>query len=475
MKAGTAGRIAVAIALLAGATAGCTRQVSGPELVLRLASPDLPDDPTGPAIQHFANEVAARSRGAIRIDPVWDVTTDLARSWDQTVARGVAGGTWDMGLVPGRAWDEVGVDSLRALNTPFLVTSEAALEAVLESDVRDDLLAGLPAAGVVGLDLFPDGLRHPFGFDEPLLGAEDYSAETIRTPRSDTVTRLFAAFGATTTDARADSSNQRGVESDFAGARAQVATGNVTFFPKTNVLALDADVRPRLRDDQWRLLQDAASATRTWLYDEQPSEQESAAAYCAQGGSIVAASPAQLDGLEQAAEPATAWLRRDPGTRRLVTEIHAVVDGVDGEPPVATCPQDAVEPPGDPEAASINGIYVSRVTRHQLIAAGETNPTQLTENTGTFTWVLEDGRWSYRQVSHHFVSTPTRASGRYTYIAGLFTLHWTEGPEEYSSAQLAIDADGSIHFTGVHDGHPENQALAEGVFQVWTRTGDLPS
>src|SRR3954453_14079038 len=115
-----------AVLLVAATTttlSSCEQRITGPSLVLRLASPDRANDPTGVQVQHFADEVKLRSGGTIRIDPVWNVTPDGVTGWDQLVARGVASGTWDMGLVPGRAWDVLGDTGLRALTTPFLVTS----------------------------------------------------------------------------------------------------------------------------------------------------------------------------------------------------------------------------------------------------------------------------------------------------------------------------------------------------------------
>ena len=109
MRSGTVGRLfgVLVVAVVAAGATGCGRQVAGPSLVLRLATPDRQTDATGPQVVHFAEEVARRSGGTIRIDPVWDVTPDGAHNWDQTVARGVADGTWDMGLVPagpGTSW-----------------------------------------------------------------------------------------------------------------------------------------------------------------------------------------------------------------------------------------------------------------------------------------------------------------------------------------------------------------------------------
>ena len=54
--------------------------------------------------------------------------------WDQRVARKVAGGDFEMGLIPTRAWDTEGVTTLRALNAPFLITSEALRDEVIASD-----------------------------------------------------------------------------------------------------------------------------------------------------------------------------------------------------------------------------------------------------------------------------------------------------------------------------------------------------
>jgi TRAP-type C4-dicarboxylate transport system substrate-binding protein len=472
MKVGSAGRVIGALLVLvavAGLT-GCDRQVSGPSLVLRLATPDRETDPTGLQVSHFADEVRQLSGGAIRIEPVWDVTPNGAHDWDQTVARGVADGDWDMGLVPGRAWDVLGVTSLRALNTPFLVTSEAALEEVLDSDLRDRLLAGLPDAGVVGLDLFPDELRHPFGQD-PLLGAEDYAGQSIRAATSETVTQLFAALGATTTDNDPDGS-QRGVESEYSLTPAPVATGNVTFFPKTEALVVRSAVRDRLRADQWQLLQDAAGATREWLFAQVPTDQQRAADYCAGGGEIVEATAAQLASLTAATAPVVHALREDTGTRDLIDSIKELTKGVTGPPAPTSCPGAASSSGIDPELATLNGTYLTRVTAKQLHDAGVDDPVQVAENTGRFVWVLDDGTWTYFQQSGHFIDKTTD-SGSYTYRGGLFTVAWLPAPNEWTSAQLDIGPDGTIHFEHVLDGRPENQRVSEGFFQPWHRLGGV--
>jgi TRAP-type C4-dicarboxylate transport system substrate-binding protein len=461
----------VLIAATAGLLCSCEQRITAPSLVLRLASPDKATDATGVQIQHFAQEVHQRSGGTLRIDPVWDVTPAGTHGWDQIVARGVARGTWDMGLVPGRAWDELGVTRLRALNAPFLINGPAALEAVLDSNLRDDLLSDLPAAGVVGLDLYPDAMRHPFGDDEPLLGPEDYQGQVIRTTTSDTVRRMFVALGATPTDAD-PAATQRGAESQYSLTQTRIATGNVTFFPKTDALVMQTSVRERLRDDQWSVLRDAAAETRTWLFAQEPSDLESAATFCSHGGSIVAATPNQVAGLEDATAVVTDWLRRDPDTRHLIDEIRSLVAGVPAPTPVTRCPGPATATGDDAELHSLDGRYTSRVTDGDLRAAGVRDAVKRRENSGRITWILSGGSWTQHQVANHFVANPDN-SGTYTYRNGLFTLHWESGPAEWTTARLRVARDGTIRFHDIRDGHAYNQALSEGTFrQPWFRIGN---
>src|SRR6478609_2741302 len=474
MRSWTVGRVAGAllVAAVAAGLTGCARQIAGPSLVLRLATPDRQTDATGLQVSHFVEEVARRSGGSIRIDPVWDVTPDGAHDWDQTVARGVGDGTWEMGLVPGRAWDVLGVDSLRALNAPFVITSEAALQAVLDSDVRGDLLAGLPEAGVTGLDLFPDQLRHPFGFDRALLGADDYSGQSIRAPTSDTVREVFAALGAATTDADPDSGTQRGDESSYSLAQGHIATSNVTFYPKTDTLVIRTAVRHRLRDDQWTLLHEAAAATRDWLFARDASDRSLAAAFCTNGGAIVTATAAQLSGLKHAVAPLVAKLRQNSSTGQLIDAIGDLVAGIPEEPSLSSCPH-RVPSADDAELDALNGTYVTTVTEKQLRDAGDLNAEEVRENSGHFTWVLDSGRWTGHQAASHYVARPDD-SGRYTYHDGIFTFYWDAAPGDWTRARLEVDRGGTIRFRDVVDGDPSKQNLSIGFFREWMRVGGLP-
>ena len=112
--------------------------------------------------------------------------------------------------MPGRAFDVLGVDSLRALNTPFLITSQAALQAVLDSDLRDDLLAGLPEAGLVGSRPVPRRAAPPVRLRPSPARCRRLRRRTPSGPaRRTRSARLFAALGATTTTTTSDSPTRR--------------------------------------------------------------------------------------------------------------------------------------------------------------------------------------------------------------------------------------------------------------------------
>ena len=449
---------------------GCGLDVAGPSLVLRLVTPDRATEPTGPMVQHFVDEVDQLSDGTIRIEPVWDFTPDDAVDWDVTVAGAVMDGTYELGLVPGRTWDLLEVETLRALNAPFLISSTDHLHTVLQDDeLREQLLAGLPDAGVVGVDLFPDGLRHPFGYDRPLLDVKDYAGSVIRSPDSATVSALLEVLGATPSE-EPPGPGQRGAESEYSRTPAGIATGNVVFFPKTDALVVGQAVRERLRADQWSLLRTAASTTREWLVAQQESDFEAAVRFCEKGGRVRAASARQVRALEEAAGPVTAMLRDDPVTARLIDDIDDLADALPQPEPVLGCPGDSLV---DHETAALDGRYRTRVTAQAFREVGINDFTNIRENTGRFLWTLDSGRWTYRQRANHFVRNPT-GSGSFTWHDGLFTLYWDD--VGYVTARLRIAKDGSITFFDVKDSDPALDALSQGFFggRPWWRVGDLP-
>jgi TRAP-type C4-dicarboxylate transport system substrate-binding protein len=463
----------VALALPIAVTS-CAQPLDGPSLVLTLATSETQQEADAPEIDMFAHEVDVRSAGKIRIDVAWDLTNPHPGGSDQDLARMVADGSYDLGVVPTRAWDVLGVTSLRAINTPFLITSDAAVRAVLAADVRADLLAGLPAAGVTGIDLWPGQLRRLFGIGEPILRPADLAGQQIRSPRSQTVGNLLESMGATAVEtADVDQDTQRGLESSFAAATYNVvATGNVVLFPRVETLVADDELRARLEPGQWQVLVDAAAAVRS----EQPTpfldDEGGARAFCEQGGEIVATSTDDVAAFEEAGRAVRDELAQDTETARLIDAIEAVVSTVTRPDPITTCPEAGAATEAADGADALDGVYQSTVTRQDLQAAGVTDLEQFSNNIGVFTWTFDDGRWSYHLESPQDL-VDTDEAGQFTYEDGLFTLYWSSG--EVITARAKLARTGTLRFTDLHDNFEHYQNATEAVFgQPWRRVGDPP-
>jgi hypothetical protein len=316
-------------------------------------------------------------------------------------------------------------------------------------------------------------MRRLFGIGEPLVRPADLVGQKIRSPTSRTVTELLEALGATVVQSTRGTDGQRGLESTFetAGPGA-IATGNVVPFPKVETLVATEGLRSRIQPGQWQVLLDAASATRREQLDSFPTDVEEARDYCRAGSDIVAASPSDLAAFEEVGGEVRSELEQDPATADLIDAVAAVVATVPRAEPITGCPPEGSAAPGEDETAALDGIYVARVHRSDMVAAGVTSPDIIRDNTGRFTWTLEGGSWHYTQRATHYLADPEE-SGSYTYEDGLFTLYW--GSDEVITARLEIARDGSIRFHDLHDNLPEWQKPTEGFFgQPWRRVGDLP-
>ncbi len=76
------------------------------------------------------------------------------------------------------------------------MTDDEAMDAVVSSAIRDDLMSGLPSQGYEGLALWPEGLRHPYSFGQPILTLSDFDDLSILAPVSKASFDLLQALGA---------------------------------------------------------------------------------------------------------------------------------------------------------------------------------------------------------------------------------------------------------------------------------------
>jgi TRAP-type C4-dicarboxylate transport system substrate-binding protein len=376
-------------------------------VTLRIGTDDSQGRPGADQIERFAKEVDQRSDGRLTIEPVWQAAGQNVDDWDQAVARMVIDGDVDMGLIPARAWDTEGVTTLRALEAPFLVTSDDLVAQIVACDLANDMLAGLETVGVTGLALFPEGLRHLFAFGDPPASLTDLGGKVVRAPRSDTTYATFEALGGRPDDLGGDEAaldqgiddgSVIGAESSFALATTlpaqTTAVGDVTLFPKVNSLVINTAVHDDLTADQQRILRDAARATADWAIEQTPSDVDLAAQYCANGGRIVTAG-ADADELRSAVQPVYDELEQDEATAAMIDQIDALASDADAAtvPPcdgsragAETSTEVAAGQDGFPD-----GVYRMEMPVEVLLDAG-VNEFDAYNHAGIWTVTFEDGR-----------------------------------------------------------------------------------
>jgi TRAP-type C4-dicarboxylate transport system substrate-binding protein len=457
---------------------------SGRPITLRIGTDDFPGRFPALAIEEFARQAEGRSDGQIRVTPVWRAAGENVDDWDQAVADLVMDGELEMGLIPARAWDALGVMSLRALNAPFLLTSDEQVGAVVtDDDLAGDMMAGLDGVGIQGLALVPEELRHPFGFAKPLLGPEDYVGATIRASRSDTVYALLAALGANPDDLEGGfwtRDDVAGIESGFTltpDSLPSTAAGNVTLFPKVESLVVNREVFAGLTDDQQATLRAAAEATRDWAVAAGSDDAGDAQTYCQLGGRVVWASDAQVEALERAAAPVYDQLEADPGTRSTIAAIRRATRRMPAPTPPAPCdpPTQPVVNVPPPEGVTYEGgVLRAELDSEDLVDQG-VPPGFAASWDGVVTITIKDGRWSLEFAGKEGLDCegPYEVyEGRVRFIAA-GTCGSTADGEVALDAAWTVDADGRQVLSDFRRGpgipYPEMEVILGG--QQWERIG----
>ena len=112
-----------------------------------------------------------------------------------------------------------------------------------------------------------------------------------------------------------------------------------------------------------------------------------------------------------------------------------------------------------PELSTLNGVFTVTITPEEYRANGLTDEGLIVENSGAWTFTLEDGNWSYVQVGEG-VRRPS-GSGTYAIIDGRVEWKWDGATISFDYDRLA---DGSLVFTNIVDDDPALQALDEVFF-----------
>lgn len=311
--------------------------------VLRVAHIDAGpiDVPTG----WFANAVAERSGGALRIELGFSCC-GRAADVEQALLAQVASGEADLGWVGVRAFAQAGTTAFEPLITPMLIRSYAAEQAVLESEVAKGLLAQLQPLGLDGLGLVPGSLRYPMSTGASLTTPADWNGLPFYTFESQVGAAAVATLGADPQRAGFDERDE-GLENGtivgldagvgFHAERLDVLTHVVADLPfTTRMSALIAAPTLELDEDERRWITEAVADTVARTTELGDIDRDAAADACVHGDpGYVLAGPDAVAEFETALAPAVAAVAGDGRNAATLEALHELVADIPAEPPVA--------------------------------------------------------------------------------------------------------------------------------------------
>ncbi|MEO6571308.1 MAG: hypothetical protein ABIO83_07140 [Ilumatobacteraceae bacterium] len=345
----------VSLLVLVGcATDGSTTDRAGnrPDPVtLTLATNERADDTGGQIVQRFVEQVDALSDGQIIIEPVYGLPLEAVAAWDQAVIHSVQRGEYDLVLARAGAWHDLGVTSLDVLQLPGVADTDEQADHIAQSAVATELLAGLDDAKMIGLGLFPDGLRHLVSLDGAELSFDGLKGRSVRTPGSATVFAILESLGALPVDQSGPDFNLAVLNGDVGltdttvtrldrqpipePRQAPVMAANFTLYTKFDVLAARSDVIDALGDDA-EILRSAASQALTETVAGRPRETDGLTAACDSGLFISSMSSTDHERMIAAVQPVIDKIENGNDSA-LVAEVRKAA-GPASATPMPTCP-----------------------------------------------------------------------------------------------------------------------------------------
>jgi TRAP-type C4-dicarboxylate transport system substrate-binding protein len=396
--------LALALAACSGSSSDKAGGAEEPEpVVLEFASftGDIP-----PQLQEFADEVARRSDGTLRIEfkPEW-------RRDDPDAERGtiedVKAGKADMAWVGARVFDRLDVTSFQALLAPLLVDSYELEGRVFESGIPTSMLDGVEELGVVGIGILPGPIRRLLGASHPFLQPSDFDGQVIGGAENELSVRTFQALGATL-EALPAGGSLKGLDAteqhlgSMWGNRyqkdAKYVAANVNFWPRPLVIFGDKEVFESLTPKQQDLLREAATAAvPEALTAARAEDDEAALELCRRDMTFAKASESELAELRSALEPVYAELMADPETRSAIDAITDLKAEVATSAEAPTCT--STEPPATASPIP-DGTYETtlakadwrQMTNADWLKAGVSEEEAAVP--GVYKMILDAGEWT---------------------------------------------------------------------------------
>jgi TRAP-type C4-dicarboxylate transport system substrate-binding protein len=419
-----------------------------------------------PQLQMFAEEVARRSDGSLRIEfkPEW-------RGGDPDAERGtiedVKAGKVDMAWVGARVFDRLGVRSFQALLAPLLVDSYELEARVFESGIPTSMLEGVEEIEVAGIGVLPGPMRRLLGISHPFLEPSDFDGQVIGGAENELSVQTFQALGARL-EALPAGGSLEGLDAteQHLGAiwgnryneNAKYVGANVNLWPRPLVIFVGKDVFESLTTDQQAVLREAATAAvPEALAAARAEDEESALQLCRRGMVFAVASGSELAELRRTLEPVYAELTTDQETKSNIEAITSLKTEIAASADAPACT--STEPPATASAIP-DGNYETTVTKADLgkLTKADWLRAGIREEdapAGVYTMIFDAGEWTLVGPNGD------GEEGGYTVFRDQIEIHI--GSEYTITARWSLEGD-TLTFTDIRV--PGGDATVETV--VWT-------
>ena len=335
------------------------------------------------ALEPFADAVATSTGGTVTLR-FEDAAHGGDPAYESAIIDDVAAGTYDLAWVAPRPWHAKGVTTFDALMAPFLVDSYALQQAVLDSDLQRDMLAGLDGTGLVGLGILPGPMRRVAMAEGGFRAPGDLRGKRIGIGDSAIAAMTFETLGATTTTLPSGAvlRGEDAVEQQLGsvvGNRYQKdlphVTVDVALWPRPMILFANKGRFDSLSVEQQAALRGAAKPLVASTTAAVEAEDVSAVAeLCADAADLVIAGDDAKAALMTAVRPVYDELKKDAKTASMLDRIAEMKAGIPATTSIVTCPSPSGSPGPQTAGGFPEGTYEARLSCDELKAYWAAHP-----------------------------------------------------------------------------------------------------
>jgi TRAP-type transport system periplasmic protein len=407
-------------------------------------------------LQPFADAVSVATEGTVTIvfeDKLHEGDADA----ETKIIDDVTSGAYDLGWVAPRPWHDRGVTTFDALMAPFLIDSYALQAAVLESDLADDMLAGLDGTGLIGLGIVPGPLRRMATADVPLDMSNGLVGKVVAVHGAGVARMTFEQLGATTVSlssggvlGSADALEQQLgsiLGNEYHRDLPEIAV-DLVLWPRPLIMFANEAAFDGLTDEQRTGIRSAADQIASIALTAAEDEDTSAARdLCADGAQLIVVGPEAREAWVAAVQPVHDELARDAATAAVLERIVDLKAATAAPEATLSCGAGAspstAPSVGASEVGFPDGTYRATISAAEMQAFGDENdvPSEFRDPCPCeFEFTLEDGVWTGDDGS---TWVPSFFGDRLSLAdrEGEFTLRWYYDPDAEEVSFTVLDGE----------------------------------